>query len=148
MESLILPHVQLLRLRVHIKLYFIRILLSTTSGVTANITFINERQILKMIRHIVMFSLLDEAEGKTKAENLTEAVKKAEALRTKVPSLRKYSVVTNSPEADATNYDISLICDFDDMKGLSEYQNHPDHKEFGKFICAVRKSRACIDFEV
>lgn len=101
-----------------------------------------------MIRHIVMFSLLDEAEGKTKAENLTEAVKKAEALRTKVPSLRKYSVVTNSPEADATNYDIALICDFDDMKGLSEYQNHPDHKEFGKFICAVRKSRACIDFEV
>ena len=43
-----------------------------------------------MIRHIVMFSLLDEAEGKTKVENLTEAVKRAEALRTKVPSLRGY----------------------------------------------------------
>ena len=37
-----------------------------------------------------MFSLLDEAEGKTKAENLAETVKRAEALRTKVPSLRKY----------------------------------------------------------
>ncbi len=101
-----------------------------------------------MIRHIVMFSLLDEAEGRSKSENLAEAVKRAEALRTKVPSLRAYSVVTNSPAADSTNYDIALICDFDSMEGLNEYQNHPDHKEFGKFICAVRKSRACIDFEV
>ncbi len=101
-----------------------------------------------MIRHIVMFSLLEEAEGKTKAENLAEAAKRAESLRTKVPSLRAYSVVTNSPEADSTNYDIALICDFDDMNGLNEYQNHPDHREFGKFICAVRKSRACIDFEI
>lgn len=101
-----------------------------------------------MIRHIVMFSLLDEAEGKTKAENLAEAVKRAETLRTKVPSLREYSVVTNSPEADNTNYDLALICDFDDMNGLNEYQNHPDHKEFGRFICTVRKSRACIDFEI
>ena len=101
-----------------------------------------------MIRHIVMFSLLDEAEGRTKEENLAEAAKRAETLRTKIPSLKNYSVVTNSPEADTTNYDIALICDFDYMNGLNEYQNHPDHKEFGKFICAVRKSRACIDFEM
>lgn len=101
-----------------------------------------------MIRHIVMFSLLDEAEGKSKSENLAEAVKRAEALRTKVPSLKAYSVVTNSPEADSTNYDIALVCDFDNMEGLNEYQNHPDHKEFGKFIVSVRKSRACIDFEI
>ena len=65
-----------------------------------------------------MFSLLDEAEGKTKAENLAEAVKRAETLRTKVPSLREYSVVTNSPKADNTNYDLALICDFDNMNGL------------------------------
>lgn len=101
-----------------------------------------------MIRHIVMFELLDEANGKTKSENLALAARKAEELRTKIPSLLSYTVAINSPDADSTNYDIALICDFEDMKGLEEYQNHPDHKEFGKFIVSVRKSRACIDFNI
>lgn len=101
-----------------------------------------------MIRHIVMFELLEEAEGKNRKENTELAREKAEALRDKVPSLRAYEVVTNSEQADQTNYDIALICDFDDMKGLNAYQNHPDHKAFGAFIGKVRKSRACIDYEM
>lgn len=101
-----------------------------------------------MIRHIVMFELLEQAQGKTKKENTLKAKEMAEGLRTKVPSLRKYDVVINSDDADPTNYDIALICDFDNMDGLSEYQNHPDHKAFGAFIKQVRKSRACIDFEI
>lgn len=101
-----------------------------------------------MIRHIVMFSLLDNADGKTKAENLKIAAEMAESLRDKVPSLRKYEVAVNSPDADKTNYDLALICDFDDMCGLEDYQNHPSHKEFGRFIVKVRSNRACIDFEI
>lgn len=100
-----------------------------------------------MIRHIVMFTITD-AEGRTKAENVSLAAQKAEELRTKVPSLRAYTVTVNSPEADSTNYDLALICDFDDMKGLDEYQNHPDHKAFGAFLKNIRKDRACIDFEI
>lgn len=101
-----------------------------------------------MIRHIVMFELLEEAEGKSKIENTKLAKEKAEELREKVPSLKGYQVVTNSEQADQTNYDIALICDFDDMEGLNAYQNHPDHKAFGAFIGKVRKSRACIDYEM
>lgn len=101
-----------------------------------------------MIRHIVMFSLSDEAEGRTKAENTVLAAQMAETLRTKIESLRDYRVAVNAPVADKTNYDIALICDFDDMEGLAAYQEHPDHKEFGKFISKIRKSRSCIDFEL
>lgn len=101
-----------------------------------------------MIRHIVMFELLEQAQGKTKKENTLKAKEMAEDLRSKVPGLRKYNVVINSDDADSTNYDIALICDFDNMDGLSEYQNHPDHKAFGAFIREIRKSRACIDFEI
>ena len=101
-----------------------------------------------MIRHIVMFELLEEAEGKSRKENMELAKEKAEELRDKVPTLKGYQVVTNSPAADQTNYGIALICDFEDMAGLDEYQKHPDHKAFGAFITKVRKSRACIDFEM
>lgn len=101
-----------------------------------------------MIRHIVMFELLEEAEGRSRLENRELAKEKAEALREKVPGLKAYQVVTNAPEADQTNYDIALICDFEDMDGLNAYQVHPEHKAFGAFITKVRKSRACIDYEM
>lgn len=101
-----------------------------------------------MIRHIVMFELLEEAEGKSQKENTELARQKAELLREKVPTLKAYEVVTNSDKADQTNYDIALICDFEDMEGLNAYQNHPAHKAFGTFITKVRKSRACIDYEM
>lgn len=101
-----------------------------------------------MIRHIVMFTLLEEAEGKSKEENLKLAVEKAEDLRDKIPSLKRYQVVTNAPEADKTNFDIALICDFEDMEGLNAYQVHPAHKAFGAFITGIRQTRACIDFEI
>lgn len=101
-----------------------------------------------MIRHIVMFELAEEAEGKSRRENTEEAKLRAQALQGKIPDLKGYQVVTNSPEADKSNYDIALICDFEDMEGLENYQKHPAHKEFGAFITKVRKSRACIDFEM
>lgn len=101
-----------------------------------------------MIRHIVMFALLEEAEGKSCEENLKLAVEKAEELRDKIPSLKRYQVVTNAPGADQTNFDIALICDFENQEGLDAYQNHPAHKAFGAFITGIRKSRACIDFEI
>ena len=101
-----------------------------------------------MIRHIVMFELLEEAEGRNRQENREMASERAEALRERVPSLKAYQVVVNEPEADQTNYDIALICDFEDMDGLAAYQNHPEHKAFGAFITNLRKNRACIDYEM
>lgn len=101
-----------------------------------------------MVRHIVMFELLEQAGGKSRRENTELAREKAEALREKIPSLKAYQVVVNAEKADQANYDIALICDFEDMEGLAAYQNHPDHKAFGAFIGGIRKSRACIDFEM
>ena len=101
-----------------------------------------------MVRHIVMFELLEEAEGRSKKENIELAREKAEALRDKIPTLKAYQVVVNAQKADQTNYDIALICDFEDMAGLDSYQNHPEHKAVGAFIGGIRKSRACIDFEM
>lgn len=95
-----------------------------------------------MIRHICMFKLQEE----NKAENLMEAVKRAQSLK-QIPSIKRFEVTTNHALAAQDNYDIALIFDYDDMQGLEEYQVHPVHKQFGAFIHTVRESRACIDFE-
>lgn len=100
-----------------------------------------------MVKHIVMFKLKQEFDGKTAMENAKDAQAKAEKLRDLVPSVEKMEVVCNSPAADETNYELALICDFKDMEGLNEYQQHPEHLKFGAFISQMRESRACIDYE-
>jgi len=100
-----------------------------------------------MIKHICMFKMKETANGKTGYENALEAAKKAEELSGKIPTLKKIEVFVNSKEAPEDNFELVLICDFDDMNGLNEYQVHPDHKAFGAYLSDLREKRACIDYE-
>ena len=101
-----------------------------------------------MIRHIVMFKLTDEFDGKSAYENALIARDKALKLKEFIPEILKLDVVVNSKEAPQSNFDIALICDFESIKTLDIYQVHPKHKEFGKYITELREDRACIDFEI
>ena len=101
-----------------------------------------------MIRHIVMFKFKEEAEGRTKAENIAITKAMLEALPAKIDLIRASSVTVNSPDADESNYDLCLISDFDSFEDLATYIVHPDHKAVGAFIRPVRLERACVDFEI
>lgn len=100
-----------------------------------------------MIKHIVMFELKQEANGKTREENLEQALDMLADFQAQIPTLESFEARTNAKEAPMDNYHLALICDFKDMEGLNEYQNHPVHKAFGAFITPVRERRACIDYE-
>ncbi len=101
-----------------------------------------------MIRHIVMFKFKEEAEGRTKAENIAITKAMLDALPEKIDLIRSSTVVTNSPDANQENYDLCLISDFDSFEDLNAYIVHPDHKAVGAFMRPVRLSRACVDFEI
>ena len=100
-----------------------------------------------MIRHIVMFKFLEEAEGRTKKENLEIAANMLKDLQGKVPTLVRSEVNLNSDSADKSNYDLVLVADYNDWQGLQEYLVHPLHKAVGEFMKGVRESRSCIDYE-
>ena len=93
-----------------------------------------------MIRHICMFTLKED-----KAANAAEFCRRAQTLR-EIPSVRAFDVVVNDPATPATNYDVSLIIDFDDVAGLQAYQVSPEHVAFGQFVGTIRIDRACIDY--
>lgn len=95
-----------------------------------------------MIRHICMFKLKEE----NKAALLTEAMEKAQTLRS-IETMKHFEVVASSPLTPDSNYDFALICDFDGVQGLEEYQPDPIHIAFGQFIGTVRETRACIDYD-
>jgi hypothetical protein len=95
-----------------------------------------------MIRHICMFKLQEV----NKDANLAEALSRLDEMKS-IDLIKNFQVVTNFKEAPVSNYDLSLIFDFETMDDLNAYQKHPIHVEFGKFITSVRESRACIDYE-
>ncbi len=100
-----------------------------------------------MIKHIVFFKLAENAEGKTKAENAVYIKNELENLKNLIPQIRMIEVGINTPEAPATNYDIALYSEFDNMTDLDTYQIHPEHKRVAAYIGKVRTERACVDYE-
>ena len=100
-----------------------------------------------MIKHICMFKMKEMANGKSGYENAVEAAKHLEGFMGKIPSLKKIEAKVNAKDAPQDNYELVLICDFDDINGLNEYQKHPVHVEFAKILGELRESRACIDYE-
>ena len=94
-----------------------------------------------------MFKMKELANGKSGYENALDMVVHLEGFEEKIESLKKFEVKVNSKEAPDSNYELVLICDFDDIAGLNAYQVHPEHVAFGKILSELRESRACIDYE-
>ena len=89
-----------------------------------------------------MFRLKDE----NKEELIKEFCDKAQSLKT-IPQLKRFEVVTNDKRTPDTNYDVSLIFDFDSVEDLNTYQTSDTHVKFGAFVASVKEARACIDYE-
>lgn len=100
-----------------------------------------------MIKHIVLFELAENAEGKTKAENAAIIKRDLESLYGVIPELKKIEVGINHPETPESNYDLCLYCEFENVADLDVYQNHPEHKKVGTYISKVRTGRVCVDYE-
>ena len=95
-----------------------------------------------MIRHICMFKLINE----DKDAKIAEFFERAESLKD-IPQLKRYEVVKNDKRTPDSNFDVSLIFDFDSVEDLNDYQTSPIHINFGKFVESVKEDRACIDYE-
>ena len=101
-----------------------------------------------MIRHVVTFTFLEEAEGKTRLENARATKEMLDALPGKIPQILRSETHLNAPDTDSGNADLILISDFADRESLNAYIVHPDHKAVGAFMAPRRASRAAIDIEI
>ncbi len=95
-----------------------------------------------MIRHICMFKL----NAENKDAKIAEFFERAESLK-EIPQLKRFEVVKNDKRTPDSNYDVSLIFDFDSVEDLNTYQTSPIHLKFGEFVASVKEARACIDYE-
>ncbi len=101
-----------------------------------------------MIRHVVMFKFLPEADGRTKEENVRLVAARLRALPALIPEILHSEVYIGARGAKDTNCDLLLISDFESLDTLATYIDHPDHRAIGAFMRPLRESRAAVDFEL
>ena len=98
-----------------------------------------------MVRHIVFWKLLEEAEGKTKWENAQIIKEGLEALVGVIPGLIEAEVGLNE---NGGEYDACLMSKLESMEALKAYDAHPEHVKVREFVGKVRISRVAVDYEI
>lgn len=100
-----------------------------------------------MIKHIVMWKIKGNVEGRSKLENGELVKAKIEALKKDIEEIINIEVGINIVEAEQA-YDIVLNSEFASLEDLGIYQKHPAHLEVVKFISLFLESKVVIDYEV
>jgi hypothetical protein len=100
-----------------------------------------------MIKHIVFWTLADEAEGRSAAENAAEIKTRLEGLLGRIPGLLDIEVGIDISRTEASA-DVALYSEFADADALEGYQTHPEHVAIADFIGKVRTARMLVDYEV
>ncbi len=101
-----------------------------------------------MIRHIVWWTLKDEAEGATAAQNGLKIKALIEALRGKIDTLKSVEVSVKLAATTTVDAQVVLHSTHDTAADLAAYNDHPEHQKIVGFIKKVVNSRQAIDFEV
>ena len=100
-----------------------------------------------MIKHIVMWTLHENAQGKSKAENAAIICKELMKLPASIPQIVRFETGINAPDAPVGNWDVVLVSEFATLNDLLAYQVHPEHVAFKEFIAPLRKEKASVDYE-
>lgn len=98
-----------------------------------------------MLKHVVMWKLKAEAEGRPKEENALWMKEHLEALAGVVPEIRSLQVGINRKESEMA-YDAVLISTFENEEALAAYKAHPRHVEVSTYCKKIRESRVVVDF--
>jgi heme-degrading monooxygenase HmoA len=97
------------------------------------------------LRHIVMWTLKEEAEGHSRYENMLKARDILLQFANLTPGIELFEVGVKSGGLDCTS-ELILNSVFKDEEALKAYQNHPDHLAIKPFMKAVVQQRHCMDF--
>lgn len=96
-----------------------------------------------MIKHIVFFKI----NTQNKDKDLLELKKMIEMLGKTIPSIVSIEAGINFSPREAA-WDIALFAVFNDKKGLSEYQEHPEHIKLIHHLKKLNREIVVVDYEV
>jgi hypothetical protein len=100
-----------------------------------------------MIKHIVLWTLKETAEGRSKQENLVLAKQKLEAMAGKIPGLTHLEIGINYNQREGS-WDLALYSELESKQALEGYQTHPEHLKVIEYLRTVRDQRAVVDYVI
>ena len=98
-----------------------------------------------MMKHIVMWTLKEEANGQSASANAKVMTDMLQALPGLIPELRYLEVSTRIAQASPA-CDMVLYTEFDTQEDLDAYQIHPEHQKCVAFIKDVVADRRVVDY--
>ena len=94
-----------------------------------------------MVKHIVFMKLEDNSE-----ENKRVVKEKLMSMQGAIETLKSIEVGLNFDESERA-YDIALITDFEDVKGLKAYSTHKLHLLVVAYLKSINTVTKVVDFE-
>ncbi len=100
-----------------------------------------------MVKHIILWNLKEELQGKEK-DTVKKGIKDGlEGLKGKIPGMTDIKVITDY--LSSSNVDVMLDSTFEDEEALKGYAIHPEHvKVADSKVRPYTCSRKCIDYEI
>ena len=98
-----------------------------------------------MIKHIVMWTLKDYADGRSKIENLQRFKQALENMAGVIPEIKSLEVGLNF-DTSQDAFDIVLTVGLDNAGDLEAYQSHPEHIPVKELAGRIRAKRAVVDY--
>lgn len=100
-----------------------------------------------MVKHIVIWTLHDNAEGHSKAENAQQAKTLLESLNGKIPGLIHLEVGIDLI-GDGNFGDVCLYSELEKPEDIATYASHSEHVKCIPFMKAIASSRSAMDYQV
>lgn len=95
-----------------------------------------------MIKHVVMFKLLNKNKG-----NIEKATKSLKSLKGNIQVLLSLEIGVNFTKSERS-HDIVLITEFENREALNLYQSHPNHIPVVKIMQNLCSSSVVVDYEL
>ena len=100
-----------------------------------------------MIRHVVMWKFKNEAEEKSKQENMQWVKEHLYALLPVIPEIKRMEIGFDISGTDMS-MDLILLTEFDSVETLKYYANHPEHLKVSAYVRKVIETRVVLDCEI
>jgi hypothetical protein len=99
-----------------------------------------------MVKHVLFWKLKDQAEGRSKAENMPVLRDLVLALPAAIPQIRNLEFGTNFASVPAA-FDVAVTLVFDSRSDFETFLQHPAHLALGQKVNDMRDSWAVVDYE-
>lgn len=97
-----------------------------------------------MIKHIVMWNLLESLSADEKKAAALEMKKRIESLKSVIPGVVSLEVVADT--VDGSTKDVALFGTYESADALKNYAVHPEHLKVVDYIKTVACGREAFDY--